>query len=206
MNKLSKYSGKFKSHYVNLNLQSQTPELIKIQKLKEHEMNFLLVKQQVDNQKVMSILKDETKKFEDINILLKSETIKQEDDIMKRLMNRKNKKVNDKSQKENMIDNIVNIVKKNEPPLNAMGRRTSRSLDTNSLEREYYGTEEKGPGNESPNVSEQRKKSIAMMKRASKDLTKYVEKRMSKLSVMEIEQAVQINRVNSVKKHSKIKY
>ena len=165
-------------------------------------MNFLLVKQQVDTQKVQSILKDETKKLETINTLLKTESHKQQDDIMKRLMERKNKKISTKSQKDDRIDNLVNIVKKNESS-NALGRRASRSFDTNTLEREYYGTEEKDKTSPtSPNMTEQRKKSIAMLKRASKDLTAFVEKRMSKLNVMEIEQAVQLNRVNSVKKHS----
>lgn len=171
-------------------------------------MNFLLVKQQVDNNRVLSLLKEETKKFEDLSCFVKSETSKQQDDIMKRLMNRKNKKASEvaKSQKESMLDNIVNIVKKTETSIGMQGRRTSRSFDTNVLEHEFYGTEEKektSPGNESPAISEQRKKSIAMLKRASKDLTAFVEKRMSKLNVMEIEQTVQINRVNSVKKHSK---
>ena len=171
-----------------------------MQKLKEHEMNFMIVKQQLDSQKVMSILKDETKKIEDMNSLLKIETIKQKDDIMRRLMNRKNKKTefSQKEQKENIIENI----KRKASILAVQGRRVSRSLDTDVLDREYAGTEEsKSPLQDSPINSDQRKKSIAMMKRASKDLTAIVEKRMSKLNFFEVEQAVQINRVNSVKKH-----
>ena len=186
--------------------QAQSPELQKMQKLKDHEMNVMMVKQQLDTQKVKSILKDETKKLEDISSLLKHESAKQQDDIMKRLMSRKNKKLT-QTKNEQMIENIVNIVKRKESVFG--GRRTSRSFDTNVLEREYYGTEDKSSpsvGQESPNsfqMTDQRKKSIAMLKRASKDLTAIVEKRMSKLNVFEIEQAVQMNRVNSIKKHSR---
>lgn len=166
-------------------------------------MNFIKVKQQsIDTQKVASLLKDETKKLENINSLFKNETSKQQDDIMKRLMNRKNKQ-NTKSLKENMIDNIVNIVKRKES-VAVSGRRSSRAFDTNVLEHEYTGTEEKILSQNSPmNSPEQRKKSIAMLKRASRDFTAFVEKRMSKLNVMEIEKAVEINRAKSIQKHRK---
>ncbi len=174
-----------------------------MQKLKAHEMNFMIVKQQVDNEKVISLLKNETKKIEDINSLLKMENTKQKDDIMLRLLNRKNKKteLSQKEQKENLIQNI----KRKASFLSIQGRRASRSLDTDVLERIFPGTEENhSPIQDSPSNSEQRKKSIAMMRRASKDLTAIVEKRMSKLNVFEIEQAVNINRLNSVKKHCKL--
>lgn len=173
-----------------------------MQKLKELEMNLLIGKQQLDNQKVISLLKDQSKKIEDLSSLVKSETSKQQADIMQRLLNRKNKQL-EKSKKEKMLDTIVNIVSKKDI---IQGRRISRALDTNVLEKEYYGTDENispSSSQNSPANWEQRKKSIAMLKRASQDLTAIVEKRMSKLNVLEIEKAVQMNRVNSIKKHCK---
>lgn len=169
-----------------------------MQKIKELEMNFLMGKQQFDNQKVKSLLKDETKKIEDINSLVKNETSKQHNDIMQRLTDRKNKKI----QKEKMIDNITNVVSKKRDSVVVQGRRISRCLDTNVLQSEYSGKEENKSPDYSPNSSEMRNKSIAMLKRASKDLTAMVEKRMSKLNLLEIEKAVKLNRENSIKKHS----
>lgn len=169
-----------------------------MQKIKELEMNFLMGKQQFDNQKVKSLLKDETKKIEDISSLVKNETSKQHNDIMQRLTERKNKKI----QKEKMLDNITNVVSKKRDSVVVQGRRISRCLDTNILQSEYSGKEENKSPDSSPNSSEMRNKSIAMLKRASKDLTAMVEKRMSKLNLLEIEKAVKFNRENSIKKHS----